>query len=160
MVERKQNATRIKFEINIYDLLARVTNNKKEVDSKFNSVNIDLRKIYQEQETIRTELNAKHLIAAGKEAEDMSDIVELKTRVGNIETTVNKLVTDVAVINTTLDLRFNTTDTTLKDIKDALKEMKTDGVTSRRYKITTTITIAAVIVALLACAAAWYNATK
>lgn len=162
MVERRQHSPKERHELNIENLFARVINNKKEIDTGMKNVKIDLGRIYQEQENLRSDFSyiVNNQIAADKEAENMSELVEIKTRASNIEATVNKLVTDVAVINTTIALRFDTTDKVLNEIKDTLKEMKTDSVTSKRYRVTTIITSLALIIAILACAATWVNATK
>lgn len=158
---------------------------QKSYDISLKTVKMDVDRVKENHEAftaIIEQIESGKLIAAHRESEDMADIIEIKSKVNDIDASVRKLETDVAVIKNTLDQKFASTESTLKEIRDELKEMRaesktefkqtrddfkaelkelrSEGITSKRYNITTAITFAALLVAIITSIAAWINASK
>jgi len=121
-----------------------LVNYQNQVDEKIKNVTLDLNQVQQENAVIKDvlgQLFIERLAAPSKEGDFMSEIVEIKTKVNDIDATVRKMESDIAIVKTTMELKFDSITKILEEIKttfssfDQKVENKLNKIDSKLEKI-------------------------
>ena len=135
------------------------------------SVMMNIHTIEREKEKLVELINnllATMLVAPAKEEDDkMNDaIIEIRNRVNTMDTNIRQLEKEVVAVKTTIDLKFEALTESIKelktsvnsmdgkitstavDIRDEIKTKLSEGVTTKRFNITTLLTVIGILVAI------------